>query len=62
MVPAQKAVDVGFDRSLVGAYGQDDKVCGYTALMAEIEAKDPEYTTVTILSDKEEIGSEEIPE
>ena len=58
MVPAQKAVDVGFDRSLVGAYGQDDKVCGYTALMAEIEAKDPEYTTVTILSDKEEIGSE----
>lgn len=58
MVPAQKAVDVGFDRSLVGAYGQDDRVCAYTALIAEIEAKTPTYTTVTVLSDKEEIGSE----
>ena len=57
MVPAQKAVDVGFDRSLVGAYGQDDKVCAYTALTAEMKAKSPEYTTVTILADKEEIGS-----
>lgn len=58
MVPAQKAVDVGFDRSLVGGYGQDDRVCAYTALMAEIETKRPAYTTVTILADKEEIGSE----
>ena len=58
MVPAQKAVDVGFDRSLVGAYGQDDKVCAYTALMAELDAVKPEYTTVTVLVDKEEIGSE----
>lgn len=58
MVPAQKAVDVGFDRSLIGAYGQDDRVCAYTALMAEIETKRPTYTTVTILADKEEIGSE----
>ena len=56
-VPAGKPVDVGFDRSLVGAYGQDDKVCAYPALVAEIEAKDPEYTTVTVLADKEEIGS-----
>ena len=58
MVPAQKAVDVGLDRSLVGAYGQDDRVCAYTALMAEIESIAPEYTTVTVLTDKEEIGSE----
>ncbi len=57
MVPAQHAVDVGLDRSLVGAYGQDDKVCAYTALMAELEAKTPEYTSVTALVDKEEIGS-----
>lgn len=57
-VPAHKAVDVGLDRSLVGAYGQDDRVCAYTALMAEIAVKEPTYTTVTILTDKEEIGSE----
>lgn len=58
MVPAQKAVDVGLDRSLIGAYGQDDRVCAYTALMAEIETKHPAYTTVTVLTDKEEIGSD----
>lgn len=58
MVPAHKASDVGLDRSLVGAYGQDDRVCGYTALMAEIEAVNPTYTTITVLADKEEIGSE----
>ena len=57
MVPAFKASDVGLDRSLVGAYGQDDRVCAYTAMTAEIDSKDPEYTTVTILADKEEIGS-----
>ena len=56
-VPAVKATDVGLDRSLVGAYGQDDKVCAYTALTAEMKVKSPEYTTVTILADKEEIGS-----
>lgn len=57
IVPAHKASDVGLDRSLVGAYGQDDRVCAYTALMAEIETVNPTYTTVTILTDKEEIGS-----
>lgn len=57
-VPAQKAVDVGLDRSMIGAYGQDDRVCAYTALVAEIETKLPSYTTVTVLADKEEIGSE----
>lgn len=57
-VPAQKACDVGLDRSLIGAYGQDDRVCAYTALMAEIDARMPEFTTVTVLADKEEIGSD----
>ncbi len=58
MVPAHKAVDVGLDRSMIGAYGQDDRICAYTAMMAELQAKTPEYTTVTALVDKEEIGSE----
>ncbi|MDR1548228.1 MAG: aminopeptidase [Hungatella sp.] len=58
LVPVQKACDVGLDNSLIGAYGQDDRVCAYTALMAEIDANMPEYTTVTILADKEEVGSE----
>ncbi len=57
-VPSQKACDVGLDCSMVGSYGQDDRVCAYTALMAEIDTKDPVYTTVTVLTDKEEIGSE----
>ena len=57
MVPAVKARDVGFDTSMIGAYGQDDRVCAYTALTAEIDAKKPVHTTVTILADKEEIGS-----
>ena len=57
MVPAYKAVDIGLDRSMIGAYGQDDRICAYTAMMAEIQAKTPEYTTVTALVDKEEIGS-----
>lgn len=57
MVPAQRAADVGLDSSLIGAYGQDDKVCAYTAVMAELDCKEPEYTTVTLLTDKEEIGS-----
>jgi len=58
LVPAQKACDVGLDHSMIGAYGQDDRVCAYTALMAEIDANIPEYTTVTVLADKEEVGSE----
>ena len=57
IVPAGKARDCGLDRSMVLAYGQDDRVCAYTALMAEIAAKNPEHTTFTILTDKEEIGS-----
>ncbi|WP_395151842.1 aminopeptidase [uncultured Allofournierella sp.] len=57
-VPAQKACDVGFDRSLVGAYGQDDRVDAYPALMAEMETKSPAFTTVCVLTDKEETGSD----
>ncbi|MDL2215572.1 aminopeptidase [Ruminococcaceae bacterium OttesenSCG-928-N02] len=56
-VPAFKAADVGFDRSLVGAYGQDDRICAYPSLMAEIETKTPTFTSVSIFTDKEEIGS-----
>ncbi|MDO4295744.1 MAG: aminopeptidase [bacterium] len=56
-VPAYKACDVGFDRSIVGAYGQDDKVCAYTALAAEVGEENPTWTTMTVLADKEEIGS-----
>ncbi len=58
IVPAFKAKDVGFDRSLVGAYGHDDRVCAYPAVTALLEAGTPGYTAVTILADKEEIGSE----
>ena len=57
-VPAFKAKDVGFDRSLVGAYGQDDRVCAYTALQAILKCKDPKKTCMTILTDKEETGSD----
>lgn len=57
VVPAAKACDIGFDRGLVGGYGQDDRSCAYTALMAEIECKDPAFTTLCVLTDKEEIGS-----
>ena len=58
IVPAHKARDVGFDRSMVGGYGHDDRVDAYPALMAEIETKAPAYTTVCVLTDKEEIGSD----
>ena len=57
-VPAFKAKDIGFDRSLIGAYGHDDKVCAYTALMATLDCVAPKHTVVTILTDKEETGSD----
>lgn len=56
-VPAYKAKDLGFDRSMVAAYGQDDRVCAYGALRAVADVKRPEYTAVCLLVDKEEIGS-----
>ncbi|MEG0754251.1 MAG: aminopeptidase, partial [Angelakisella sp.] len=57
-VPAFGAQDVGFDRGLVGSYGHDDRVCAYPSLMAELTAKKPLHTTVTIFADKEETGSD----
>ena len=57
IIPAFKARDVGFDRSMVGSYAQDDRVCAYPALMSILAAGNPEYTAVCYLSDKEEIGS-----
>jgi len=57
-VPAFRASDVGFDRSLIGAYGHDDRVCAYAALTALLQLEVPTRTAVCILADKEEIGSE----
>ena len=58
VVPAFKARDIGLDRALIGAYGHDDRVDAYPALMAEIGVKSPAYTTVCVLTDKEETGSD----
>lgn len=58
MVPAFKSCDIGFDRSMIGSYGQDDRVCAYPALTAVLEVESPERTALAILTDKEEIGSE----
>ena len=58
VVPAHKARDIGLDRAMIGAYGHDDRVDAYPALMAEIGVKAPVYTTVCVLTDKEETGSD----
>ena len=57
-VPAFNACDIGFDRSLIGAYGHDDRVCGYACLAALLQLDTPRRTAVCMLADKEEIGSE----
>ncbi|MBR6279153.1 MAG: aminopeptidase [Bacteroidales bacterium] len=57
-VPALKPKDIGFDRSMIGAYGHDDKVCAYPELMAILDIKDPKKTAIAILTDKEETGSD----
>ena len=57
-VPAFRASDVGFDRSLIGAYGHDDRVCAYACFDALLQLDTPERTAVCMLADKEEIGSE----
>lgn len=57
IVPAFRAEDVGFDRSLIGAYGHDDRVCAYPSLEALFDCKTPKHTVITVLADKEEIGS-----
>ena len=58
IVPAFGARDVGFDRSMIGAYGHDDRVCAYPALTALFALTVPTYTAVTVLTDKEETGSD----
>ena len=58
LVPAAKARDVGLDRSLIGSYGHDDRVCAYPALTALFENPDAARSTMVILADKEEIGSD----
>ena len=58
IVPAFKARDIGFDRSLIGAYGHDDKVCAYPAAEAIFAVENPSYTVLTVLTDKEETGSD----
>ncbi|MEQ2130630.1 aminopeptidase [Caldanaerobacter subterraneus KAk] len=57
LVPAYKPRDVGFDRSMIAAYGQDDRVSAYTSLKAILEIGVPERTAVAIFADKEEVGS-----
>jgi aspartyl aminopeptidase len=57
VVPAGEARDYGLDRSMIIGYGHDDKVCAYPSLIAQLETKAPERTSVCILVDKEEIGS-----
>ena len=58
IVPSFKAKNVGFDMSFVGAYGQDDRVCAFTALKSIFAVENPLKTAVCLLVDKEEIGSE----
>ena len=58
LVPAAKARDVGLDRSLIGAYGHDDRVCAYPALTSIFECANSEHTLMCILADKEEVGSD----
>ena len=57
IVPAGKARDCGLDRSMIAGYGQDDRVCAYTSLLALLEMEAPKRTSCCLLVDKEEIGS-----
>jgi aspartyl aminopeptidase len=58
IVPAEEPRDVGFDRSMVGAYGQDDRICAYTSFRAILDVENPTYTSIAFFYDKEEIGSD----
>ena len=60
LVPAFKSRDVGLDRALIGAYGHDDRVCAYPAVTALLDCESDRYTTLVVLADKEEIGSDGI--
>ena len=57
-VPAFKARDIGFDRALIGGYGHDDRVCSYPAITALLETKESVNTSIVVLADKEEVGSD----
>ncbi|MCK5024251.1 MAG: aminopeptidase [Thermoplasmata archaeon] len=57
VVPATDARDVGLDRSMVGGYGQDDRICAYTSLKAIMDVDKPKKTALTLFFDKEEVGS-----
>lgn len=57
VVPAGKARDYGLDRSMVAGYGHDDRICAYTSMMAQLETESVKRTAVTLLVDKEEVGS-----
>ena len=57
IVPAGRARECGLDRSMIAAYGQDDRVCAYTSLLAMLEMETPKRTSCCLLVDKEEIGS-----
>ena len=57
IVPAGAARDLGLDRSMIGAYGHDDRVCAFSSLDAFLRVENPEYTSCCLLTDKEEIGS-----
>ena len=58
IVPATKARDIGFDRGMIGAYGQDDRICAYTSLRALLDTKKVNKTVLCYFADKEEIGSD----
>ena len=57
IVPAFNAREIGFDRSLIGAYGHDDRVCSHPALRALLDTEESVHTVMAILADKEEVGS-----
>lgn len=58
LIPSYKSKDIGFDRSMIGGYGHDDKVCAYPAVIAAFDVEEPEQTCITYLADKEEVGSD----
>ncbi len=58
VVPSAKARDIGFDRALIGSYGHDDRVCAYPILTALLDSLDSKHTTMCVLADKEETGSD----
>ncbi len=57
VVPAGRSREVGLDRSMLGAYGHDDRVCGYNALAPILTLENPRHTAICVLADKEEVGS-----